>query len=55
MKFTDHIGKYVFHCHMLEHEDDGMMAQFEVVAPSPRSPKLAPTRPAPAQRKQPSG
>jgi len=55
MKFTDHIGKYVFHCHMLEHEDDGMMAQFEVVAPSPRSPNLAPTRPAPAQRKQPSG
>ncbi len=34
LKFTDHIGKYVFHCHMIEHEDDGMMAQFEVVAPS---------------------
>jgi hypothetical protein len=35
LKFTDHIGKYVFHCHMIEHEDDGMMAQFEVVAPTP--------------------
>ena len=34
LKFTDHIGKYIFHCHMLEHEDDGMMAQFEVVAPA---------------------
>jgi FtsP/CotA-like multicopper oxidase with cupredoxin domain len=21
----------MFHCHMLEHEDDGMMGQFEVV------------------------
>lgn len=33
MKFTDHLGKYMFHCHILEHEDDGMMSQFEVVAP----------------------
>ena len=38
LKFTDHIGKYMFHCHILEHEDDGMMSQFEVVAP------LAPTQ-----------
>jgi hypothetical protein len=28
----------MFHCHILEHEDDGMMSQFEVVAP------IAPTR-----------
>ena len=35
LKFTDHTGLYIFHCHMLEHEDDGMMAQFEVVAPAP--------------------
>jgi FtsP/CotA-like multicopper oxidase with cupredoxin domain len=34
LKFTDHIGKYMLHCHILEHEDDGMMTQFEVVAPS---------------------
>jgi FtsP/CotA-like multicopper oxidase with cupredoxin domain len=33
MKFTDHIGIYMLHCHILEHEDDGMMTQFEVVAP----------------------
>ena len=33
MKFTDHIGIYMFHCHILEHEDDGMMTQFEVVPP----------------------
>jgi FtsP/CotA-like multicopper oxidase with cupredoxin domain len=23
------------HCHMLDHEDHGMMAQFEVVPPRP--------------------
>ena len=34
LKFTDHVGKYVFHCHMVEHEDDGMMSQFEVVGPT---------------------
>jgi FtsP/CotA-like multicopper oxidase with cupredoxin domain/Ca2+-binding RTX toxin-like protein len=33
IRFTDHLGKYVFHCHILEHEDDSMMAQFEVVPP----------------------
>ena len=31
VKFTDNLGKFVFHCHILEHEDDAMMAQFEVV------------------------
>jgi FtsP/CotA-like multicopper oxidase with cupredoxin domain len=35
LRFTDHVGKFMFHCHILEHEDDGMMTQFEVVAPSP--------------------
>lgn len=30
-KFTDHVGRYVFHCHLLEHEDRSMMANFEVV------------------------
>lgn len=30
IKFTDHVGPYVFHCHVLEHEDDGMMSQFNV-------------------------
>jgi spore coat protein A, manganese oxidase len=29
--FTDHVGRYMFHCHILEHEDKAMMAQFEVV------------------------
>lgn len=33
-RFTDHIGRYVFHCHILEHEDNAMMAQFEVMPDS---------------------
>jgi blue copper oxidase len=28
MKFEQK-GKFVFHCHNLEHEDDGMMLNFE--------------------------
>ena len=31
LKFTDNVGRFVFHCHILEHEDAAMMAQFEVV------------------------
>jgi spore coat protein A len=30
-KFDDYPGKFVFHCHRLEHEDNMMMAQFQVV------------------------
>lgn len=30
-RFTDFRGRYVFHCHNLEHEDRAMMGQFEVV------------------------
>ena len=29
-RFTDYTGKFMIHCHMLDHEDDGMMATFEV-------------------------
>ena len=32
-KFTDHLGRYMIHCHMLDHEDGGMMAAWEVVKP----------------------
>lgn len=31
MIFHQNKGKYVVHCHNLEHEEDGMMLQFEVV------------------------
>jgi spore coat protein A len=30
-KFTDYTGDFMIHCHMLDHEDDGMMATFRVV------------------------
>ena len=30
-KFTDYTGDFMLHCHMLDHEDDGMMATFRVV------------------------
>ena len=32
-KFTDFTGDFMIHCHMLDHEDDGMMATFRVVKP----------------------
>lgn len=31
MRFRDFLGKYPFHCHILNHEDRGMMANVEVV------------------------
>ena len=31
-RFDGYAGKYPWHCHMLEHEDNEMMLQFEVVA-----------------------
>jgi spore coat protein A len=31
VKFTGYRGRYVFHCHNLEHEDMAMIANFEVV------------------------
>ena len=33
VRFTDHTGKYMLHCHNLEHEDMMMMAAFATVAP----------------------
>jgi hypothetical protein len=56
IKFTDHTGKFAFHCHMLEHEDDGMMAQYEVLGTSPTptpGPSQTPT-PTPTETPPPS-
>ena len=30
------LGRFVFHCHILEHEDKGMMATIAVVETAPR-------------------
>lgn len=32
LKFGEHTGKFVFHCHNLEHESQGMMRNYEVTA-----------------------
>lgn len=32
VRFDGYTGKYVYHCHMLEHEDNDMMRPFEVIA-----------------------
>ena len=39
VKFDMHEGAFVFHCHNLEHEDGGMMLNFDV---SPASPEEGP-------------
>jgi suppressor of ftsI len=39
--FTDFVGKFVYHCHILPHEDGGMMGVVEVVDPfTPQKTKL---------------
>jgi FtsP/CotA-like multicopper oxidase with cupredoxin domain/plastocyanin len=35
-RFTDYNGVFMIHCHMLDHEDNGLMAQFAVVDPQTR-------------------
>jgi FtsP/CotA-like multicopper oxidase with cupredoxin domain len=32
LRFRDHIGDFVYHCHNLEHEDAGMMRTYRVTA-----------------------
>ena len=32
MRFESYTGRYVWHCHLLEHEDNEMMRPFDVVA-----------------------
>jgi len=33
-KAPEQVGRFVFHCHILEHEDAGMMAPIEVIGPA---------------------
>ena len=37
MRFGDFAGRYVWHCHILEHEDNEMMRPFDVVGTRPIS------------------
>jgi spore coat protein A, manganese oxidase len=34
VKFEGYTGRYVWHCHILEHEDNEMMRPYEIVAPA---------------------
>jgi spore coat protein A len=38
VRFAGYTGRYVFHCHMLEHEDNDMMRPFEVASEELKSP-----------------
>ena len=42
-RITDYVGSFLIHCHMLDHEDHGMMSAFEVVKPG-AAPGPLPTR-----------
>ena len=32
LRFEDYPGLYLYHCHMLEHEDSGLMRNYRVEA-----------------------
>jgi FtsP/CotA-like multicopper oxidase with cupredoxin domain len=32
LRFADHPGLFLYHCHMLEHEDTGLMRNYRVLA-----------------------
>jgi Multicopper oxidase len=37
--FVDYPGKFVEHCHVVSHEDLGMMSAIEVIPPDESSPR----------------
>ncbi|GAA1926775.1 multicopper oxidase family protein [Streptantibioticus ferralitis] len=39
--FTEYVGRTVLHCHLLNHEDKGMMAVLDIVPAQPGSPRQA--------------
>jgi spore coat protein A len=41
VKYDKFAGKFVWHCHLLEHEDHEMMRPFQIVAPEPSGALLA--------------
>jgi FtsP/CotA-like multicopper oxidase with cupredoxin domain len=45
IRFTDHPGRFVLHCHILGHEDAGMMAQLQVTVGRKSPDGLAQPRP----------
>ncbi len=41
VRFEGYTGRYVYHCHMLEHEDNDMMRPYEVVSAAQEQPHAA--------------
>ena len=39
IRFEGYTGRYVFHCHMLEHEDNDMMRPYEVTSDESKAPR----------------
>ena len=37
-RYQDYIGQFVLHCHILDHEDEGMMQLIEIIPDSPEIP-----------------
>ncbi len=31
LEFPEYTGVFMYHCHLLEHEDNGMMGQYQVL------------------------
>ncbi|MGO1507721.1 MAG: multicopper oxidase domain-containing protein, partial [Microbacterium sp.] len=44
--YADPTMPYMYHCHMLLHEDEGMMGQFVVIEPGDEEAVAVPERPA---------
>ena len=38
IRFTDHPGRWMYHCHILEHAERGMIGEVDVVAPEGEAP-----------------
>ncbi|HTQ14217.1 MAG TPA: multicopper oxidase family protein [Rhizomicrobium sp.] len=48
-RYQRYIGAFVLHCHILDHEDQGMMQNVEIEIPTPGGGKMAPAQPMPMQ------
>jgi len=47
-RYQRYIGEFVLHCHILDHEDQGMMQNVQIVPPAYSGPGSAPAKPAPS-------
>jgi L-ascorbate oxidase len=47
-RYQRYIGEFVLHCHILDHEDQGMMQNVQIVPPGYTGPGSAPAKPAAA-------